>query len=79
MADQGRANHSHEIGENGRQNPLTCIPRSIHCVDTEAAQNRFDEVDKIMVQEFLNTLAEVALAVASRTIDQNSGGDKLGQ
>jgi hypothetical protein len=42
---------------------LTCIHRPYTLSNTE---ERFNEVDKLTVKHFLNTLAEIALAIASR-------------
>jgi len=43
------------------QEALTSIRASIHCTDTNESES-----DKVMIRQFLNSLAEVALAVASR-------------
>ena len=54
---------------------LTSIGRPIHCAATEdatedatgdATEDGYSETDRIIIQNFLNTLAEIALAVASR-------------
>ena len=46
---------------------LTCIPQRIHCADTpDTPEDGNSETDMILVKNFLNTLAEIALAVASR-------------
>ncbi len=58
MTDQ-----SQEINEKKRLNALTGIPSSY----TLATTPEYDsEVDRVMVKNFIDTLAEVALAVASR-------------
>ena len=44
--------------------PLTSIPEGIHCAATHLEDN--DELDEIVINHFLDTLAEVALAVARR-------------
>jgi hypothetical protein len=46
--------------ENNGEKSLTCIPPSY----TVSATN--GEVDKVMVNNFINTLAEIALSIASR-------------
>ena len=51
--------------ETGAPNGLTCIPRRIHCPDTNAIEAA-DELDRIAIDNFLTTLAEVALSVARR-------------
>ena len=46
---------------------LTSIHTRIHCATTpDATEGRYSETDRIIIENFLNTLAEVALAVASR-------------
>lgn len=50
---------------------LTPIPRRIHCAATQdatqdATEGGYSEADMIIVKNFQNTLAEVALAVAIR-------------
>ena len=47
------------------QKGLTCIPQGIHCAATREGEP-LSEVDIIAIDLFLDTLAEVALAVASR-------------
>jgi hypothetical protein len=42
---------------------LTSIRACIHCTGTDESES-----DKIMVRQFLDALAEVALAVASRQV-----------
>jgi len=44
---------------------LTSIPQRMHCTATQSATGQ-NELDRITVDAFLDTLAEVALAVASR-------------
>ena len=67
MAEQGRSNYFSEIAESGDQNPLTCIHRRIHCTATET-EGELSEQDRIIVEVFLETLSEVALAVVSRQL-----------
>ncbi len=57
------------VGNSGGENPLTSTPDGIHCVPTQ-------EADEMMVNAFLDALAEVALSVAARSIAQ---GQKRGQ
>jgi hypothetical protein len=49
------------------QDSLTCIPSPY----TLSATNEGNEIDGLMVKEFLNTLAEVALSIASRNGEVN--------
>ena len=53
--------------ENDCSEGLTCIHPRIHCAatqDTDAPH--YTEAERVMVENFLNTLAEVAMAVATR-------------
>ena len=53
------------------QEALTCIHQRIHWAATTDPLEEPDELDQIAIQSFLDTLAEVALAVAQRKrIDQ---------
>ncbi len=50
---------------------LTSIPRRIHCAATSAPEQDedfVDELDEIEIDNFLTTLAEVAMAVATRRL-----------
>ncbi len=50
---------------------MTCIHKRIHWAATTDPLEEPDELDQIAIQSFLDTLAEVALAVAQRKrIDQ---------
>ena len=51
--------------ESGPLEGLTSIHPRIHCPDTFHAWET-NELDRIQMETFLNTLAEVALAVAKR-------------
>ena len=51
--------------ESGDENLLTCIHGRIHCVATHEGEEESD-LDNLHIQNFLDTLAEVALAIASR-------------
>ena len=52
--------------QNGAPQGLTCIHSRIHCAATQDTEGGLSETDMIVVNNFLNTLAEVALAVAAR-------------
>ncbi len=56
---------------------LTSIPRRIRCAATPEDLEDNDELDEIAINHFLDTLAEVALAVANRRIARNQQGDQL--
>ncbi len=57
-----------EIGENNRQNPLTCIHRTYTLSGPQEANS--NEVERLMISHFLETLAEVAISVASRQVSK---------
>ena len=50
----------------GGENGLTPIHRRIHCAITPDNTGGQNELDQIAVDHFLDTLAEVALAIARR-------------
>lgn len=64
--DKDHGGHFRELAETGPVNPLTSIRGGIHCSATQDAYA--NEADKIMAKSFLHTLAEVALAIASRQV-----------
>jgi hypothetical protein len=64
--------------ENGQENGLTPIPSRIHCPATTERVGGQDEIDEIAVEHFLDTLAQVALAIASRKAAQDQGGGEVG-
>ena len=60
------------------QKALTSIPRRIHCAATEEPEpneNLVDELDEIEINDFIITLAEVALAVAARRDSEGQSGE----
>ncbi|HZA23417.1 MAG TPA: hypothetical protein VFA32_12595 [Dehalococcoidia bacterium] len=57
---------------------MTPIPPRIHCPATTERVGGRDELDDIAVEHFLNTLAQVALAIASRKAAQDQGGGEVG-
>jgi hypothetical protein len=64
--------------QSGPENGLTSIPEGIHCPASTKRVGGQDEIDEIAVEHFLNTLAEVALAIASRKAAQDRGGGEVG-
>ena len=68
MADQGGVDRFSGNSESGCQNPLTCI-RIAYTLASPQEPNA-DEVGRLMVKQFLDTLAEVALSVAARKVGQ---------
>ena len=44
---------------------LTCIRECIHCVATQDTEGD-DELDRIEIDNFLGTLAEIAMAITRR-------------
>jgi hypothetical protein len=63
--------------ENGQENGLTSIPPRIHCPATTDCVGGQDEINEVMVEHFLYTLAEVALAIASRKAAQAQQGGEV--
>ena len=51
--------------ESNDQEALTCIP-GIHCAATPDTLEGQDELDQIAIDNFLNTLADIALSIARR-------------
>ena len=58
--------------ESGDRKGLTSIHRRIHCAATQKDEciNAVSETDRIILEHFFDTLAEVAMAVAKRTIKE---------
>ena len=54
---------------------LTRIHPRIHCVATPDGVEELNETDTIMVDTFIETLAEVAMAVANRRLAKDRGVD----
>ena len=52
--------------ENGLENGLTPIHGGIHCAATPDTTEEGNELDQLAIDHFLDTLAEVAMAVARR-------------
>ena len=52
-------------GEEDQPTGLTCIHGRIHCAATQDA-NENDELDGIAIDNFLQTLSDVALSIAKR-------------
>jgi hypothetical protein len=63
--------------ESGGENGLTRIPPRIHCPATTERVGGRDELDEIAVEHFLDTLAQVALAVASRKLGKGQLGEEV--
>jgi hypothetical protein len=63
--------------ESGEENGLTPIPPGIHCPATTDWVGGRDELDKIVVEHFLDTLAQVALAIASRKAAHHRHGGEV--
>ena len=57
--------------EKGQSERLTPIPQRIHCGATPKGE-QLSEVDIIAIDLFLDTLAEVAMAVASRRLQREA-------
>ena len=52
--------------ENDSAQGLTCIHARIHCVATHDGVEPENEIDRMMIDNFLEALSDVALAVAAR-------------
>ena len=55
---------------------LTSIPARIHCVATPEGVEPANEIDRILIDTFLETLSEVALAVAARDSEANQTDER---
>ena len=55
-----------EPADCGGEAGLTCIHGRIHCAATAYTTEEGNELDQLSINTFLDTLAEVALAVARR-------------
>ena len=60
------------IPPSGDRKGLTSIHRRIHCVATQTQGNEagYSETDRITLDHFFDTLAEVAMAIAGRSIKE---------
>ena len=65
MAALHKADLPHPIGP-GCEDGLTCIHRPIHCAAAGGRVNSEDELQQIEICQFIDALAEIALAVAQR-------------
>ena len=64
--------------ESGPANGLTCIHRRIHCAATTDSEGTgADEVEQIQINHFLETLADIALAVVARRVAQDQPGGQV--
>ena len=61
--------------DEGAEDGLTGIPACIHLAATNEGGDQADERDEIVVDAFLDTLARIALAVASRIGRSGEGAD----
>ena len=64
----------HSSPESGPLNGLTSIPRRIHCAATQDIHQEI-EIERLKVEEFLKTLAEIALSIARRKPNKNTKQD----
>ena len=56
---------------------LTSIHKGIHCAATPEDLNGQDELDEISLDHFLDTLAEVAMAIANRRLARNQKAEQI--
>ena len=54
---------------------LTSIHARIHCAATPDTAEKYSETDRIIVNNFLNTLAEIAMTVAIRNAERQDDQD----
>ena len=52
--------------QNGHEKGLTGIPIRIHCAATEDGNHLHSEADQLVIENLVNTIAEIAMAVAGR-------------
>ena len=57
--------------ESGVEKALTPMHGPIHCAATDDTFEGNNELDQISIDHFLDTLAEVALAIARRKIEED--------
>ena len=60
--------------QNEPTNGLTPIHQRIHCAATPDAETSENDQERIDVDNFLSTLARIALAVAARQATKDGGG-----
>ena len=58
--------------ESGPPAALSSGAPRIHCADTSEVQDNENELDRIAIDNFLDTLADVALSVARRRTESES-------
>ena len=68
MGDQPNDHSEFPVNvEDTPSNALTCIPQAIHCPATRISGWRdIDELDRIAIDNFIDAIAEVALAIVAR-------------
>ena len=60
----------------GRPEGLTSIHARIHCVATRDWVEPESDIDRMMIDNFLETLSEIALAVAARDSEANQTDER---
>ena len=55
---------------------LTCIHARIHCAATHDGVEAESEIDQMMIDNFLETLSEVAMAVAARETETSQTDER---
>ncbi len=73
FADKASAHDPPAPTKDNAEEGLTGIPACIHLAATNEGGDRADEWDEIVVDAFLDTLARIALAVASRISRSEEG------
>ena len=70
MPDHKKCDRGNPVqnGENNRQNLLTCIHQTYTLASPQ--EKAISEAEKLMINNFLETLADVAISVASRQVNK---------
>ena len=68
--------HSGDLPPGDPPDALTSIHPRIHCAATEDTPQRVEsELERLQIENFLKTLAEIAIAIASRNLNRNTKQD----
>ena len=74
MVESTSDNHLPESAAMELRNGLTGIPQGIHCAATQTSGGSSrHELDDIAIEHFLDTISEIAIAIAAREAEQRTG------
>ena len=77
MSDVEHILHEPLSEEFSSENGLTCIPHRIHWPATQdSGGSELDELDQIAIENFLDTLADIAIRVATRQSAEHEAQDE---